>query len=108
MAGPSDLLLHRLILEALPLGICDVNCEAKIILWSEGAEKLTGYFRQDVIGQRTSYGKSSSNGEGLPASNAFCGRWEKVRLAMCAIHLVPRVNPVTDVAPITRQAHGRN
>lgn len=50
MAGPSDLLLHRLILEALPLGICDVNCEAKIILWSEGAEKLTGYFRQDVIG----------------------------------------------------------
>jgi diguanylate cyclase (GGDEF)-like protein/PAS domain S-box-containing protein len=51
MADSSDLLLHRLILEALPVGIYAVNREAKIILWSEGAEKLTGYLRQDVIGR---------------------------------------------------------
>jgi two-component system, cell cycle response regulator len=51
MVDTADQLLHRLVLEALPLGIYVVNREGKILVWSEGAEKLTGYLRQDVLGR---------------------------------------------------------
>lgn len=51
LTDTSDQLLHRLILEALPFGIYVVNRDGKILLWSEGAEKLTGYLRQDVVGR---------------------------------------------------------
>jgi two-component system, cell cycle response regulator len=51
MVDATDQLLHRLVLEALPLGIYVVNREGKILVWSEGAEKLTGYLRQDVLGR---------------------------------------------------------
>jgi diguanylate cyclase (GGDEF)-like protein/PAS domain S-box-containing protein len=44
-------LLHRLLLEALPFGVYAVNRDGKVILWSEGAEQLTGYLRQDVVGR---------------------------------------------------------
>jgi len=44
-------LLHRLLLEVLPFGVYVVNREARVILWSEGAEQLTGYLRQDVVGR---------------------------------------------------------
>jgi diguanylate cyclase (GGDEF)-like protein/PAS domain S-box-containing protein len=47
----TDQLLHRLVLEALPLGIYVVNREGKVVLWSEGAEKLTGFLRQDIVGR---------------------------------------------------------
>jgi len=40
--------LHRLILEALPLMICVVNRQGKVLLWSAGAEQITGYFRQEL------------------------------------------------------------
>ena len=33
--------LHRLALEALPLAICVVNREGKILLWSAGAEQVS-------------------------------------------------------------------
>jgi len=42
---------HRLILEALPLAICVVNREGKVLLWSAGAEEMTGYFRQELVGR---------------------------------------------------------
>ena len=43
--------LHRLIVDALPLGLYFVNPEGKINVWSDGAEQLTGYLRQDVLGR---------------------------------------------------------
>jgi two-component system, cell cycle response regulator len=52
MADTTDHpLLHRLLLEALPFGIYAVNRDGKVILWSEGAEQLTGYLRQEVVGR---------------------------------------------------------
>jgi diguanylate cyclase (GGDEF)-like protein/PAS domain S-box-containing protein len=42
---------YRIVLEALPTGVYVVNREGKIALWSAGAEKLTGYLRQDVLGR---------------------------------------------------------
>jgi two-component system, cell cycle response regulator len=51
MTDPSEKDVHRLALEALPLGVYVVNREGKVILWSAGAERLTGYLRQDVLGR---------------------------------------------------------
>lgn len=38
-------------LEALPVGVYAVNRQGKVILWSAGAEHITGYLRQDVLGR---------------------------------------------------------
>jgi diguanylate cyclase (GGDEF)-like protein/PAS domain S-box-containing protein len=43
--------IHRLVLEALPIGVYLVNLEGKITVWSDGAEQLTGHLRQDVLGR---------------------------------------------------------
>jgi PAS domain S-box-containing protein len=51
MTSPDEQLLPRMALEALPLGVYVVNREGKIVLWSAGAEQLTGYLRQDVLGR---------------------------------------------------------
>jgi PAS domain S-box-containing protein len=40
----------RSALEATPVGLYIVDRQRKIVLWSEGAERLTGYLRQEVIG----------------------------------------------------------
>ena len=47
----SDQMMHRLILEALPLGVYAVNREGRVIVWSAGAERITGHLRQDVLGR---------------------------------------------------------
>jgi diguanylate cyclase (GGDEF)-like protein/PAS domain S-box-containing protein len=47
--APTD--VHRSVLEALPLGVYLVNREGKVIVWTAGAEQLTGYLRQDILGR---------------------------------------------------------
>ena len=51
MTDCNNELIHRMVLEALPQGIYVVNRDGKIILWSAGAEQITGYLRQDVLGR---------------------------------------------------------
>jgi PAS domain S-box-containing protein len=51
MTDSASPLIHRLVLEALPLDICVVNRDTKVILWGAGAEQLTGYLGQDVPGR---------------------------------------------------------
>jgi len=41
----------RGILESLPTGVCVLDLHKKIILWSEGAERITGRLRHEVIGR---------------------------------------------------------
>jgi diguanylate cyclase (GGDEF)-like protein/PAS domain S-box-containing protein len=41
---------YRSILESLPTGLCVVDLQKKIVLWSAGAERITGHLRHDVIG----------------------------------------------------------
>ena len=43
--------LCRSILEILPCGLCVVDMEKKIVYWSEGAERMTGYLRHEVVGR---------------------------------------------------------
>ena len=40
----------RSILESLPAGLCVVDMQKKIAIWSDGAERITGHLRHDVIG----------------------------------------------------------
>lgn len=38
------------ILESLPVGLCVVDTQNKIIFWSDGAERITGHTRREVVG----------------------------------------------------------
>lgn len=41
----------RSILESLPTGVCVVDMQKKILLWSDGAERITGHLRHEVVGR---------------------------------------------------------
>ncbi len=40
----------RSIIDSLPTGLCVVDMQKKIVFWSEGAERITGHLRHEVIG----------------------------------------------------------
>ena len=42
---------YRAVLEGLPIGVYLVDRDRRIVLWNSGAERLTGYLRQEVIGR---------------------------------------------------------
>jgi len=43
--------IYRTVLDSLPLAVCAVNRDGKVILWNDGAERITGFLRQDVLGR---------------------------------------------------------
>ena len=49
-AGFDDLEICRGILESLPTGVCVVDMQKRIVFWSDGAERITGHLRHEVIG----------------------------------------------------------
>lgn len=58
--------IYRGILESLPVGVCVVNVQKKIVLWSDGAEELTGHLRHEVIG------RSCAGEDYLPCNRPGC------------------------------------
>jgi diguanylate cyclase (GGDEF)-like protein/PAS domain S-box-containing protein len=50
MSPFEDSEVYRTILESLTTGLCVVDTQKKIVLWSDGAEQITGYARHEVIG----------------------------------------------------------
>jgi diguanylate cyclase (GGDEF)-like protein/PAS domain S-box-containing protein len=50
MSAFDDVEVYRSILESLLTGLCVVDVQKKIVLWSDGAERITGHLRYDVIG----------------------------------------------------------
>lgn len=50
MSTFHDFEISRSILESLPVGLCVVDMQKKIVYWSEGAERITGHLRHEVIG----------------------------------------------------------
>ena len=68
--APTD--VHRSVLEALPLGVYLVNCEGKVIVWTAGAEQLTGYLRQEILGRlrETDLIEAKQGDEGMDLSVA--------------------------------------
>ena len=51
MARPADFDFYRSILEDLHLAVFLVDRGGKIVFWNDGAERITGYLRQEVIGR---------------------------------------------------------
>src|ERR1035437_2935952 len=43
--------IFRAALESLQAGVCVVDYDRKIRYWNEGAERITGYLRQEVLGR---------------------------------------------------------
>lgn len=54
MAQPLDLDSLRTVLESLPTGVYIVDRDRKILLWNRGAEQISGFLAQDVIGRHCS------------------------------------------------------
>lgn len=50
MSALQDPEAYRRILENLPVGICVVDAQKKIIFWNDGVERLTGRARIEVLG----------------------------------------------------------
>lgn len=48
----DDLELYKSILEKLPVGLYLVDTEERIRFWNEGAERITGYLSQEVLGKK--------------------------------------------------------
>lgn len=46
----DDSEICRSILESLPTGLCVVDLQKRVVLWSDGAERITGHLRHEVIG----------------------------------------------------------
>jgi diguanylate cyclase (GGDEF)-like protein/PAS domain S-box-containing protein len=46
-----DFEICRDILESLPAGLCVLDLQKKVVFWSEGAERITGRLRHEVIGK---------------------------------------------------------
>jgi len=52
MPGLASHEIYRAVLDSLPVAVCAVNREGKVILWNEGAERITGYLRQEILGRQ--------------------------------------------------------
>ena len=50
MSALNEPEICRNILESLPTGVCAVDMQKKIVPWSDGAERMTGHLRHEVIG----------------------------------------------------------
>lgn len=50
MSAFHDSEICHSILESLPTGLCVVDMQKKIVFWSDGAERVTGHLRHEIIG----------------------------------------------------------
>jgi PAS domain S-box-containing protein len=50
--------IYRSILESLPTGVCVIDLEKKILLWSDGAQRITGHLRHEMIGRNCAEGET--------------------------------------------------
>jgi len=51
MSPFQDPEILRSVLESLPTGLCILDMQKKIVLWSAGAERITGHLRHEVVGR---------------------------------------------------------
>lgn len=44
--------IYKAILETLQIGVCVVDREQRIVFWNDGAERISGFLKQEVLGHR--------------------------------------------------------
>jgi diguanylate cyclase (GGDEF)-like protein/PAS domain S-box-containing protein len=81
----------RSILESLQIGVYLVDRNQKILFWNDGAERITGYLRQDVVGR---FGRENllahaddSTGESADVDAAFDSMLRDGRPAVAEVSL---------------------
>lgn len=50
MATFEDAEIYRNMLENMPVALCVVDLQKRIVFWSSGAERLTRHLRHEVVG----------------------------------------------------------
>jgi PAS domain S-box-containing protein len=70
----TDPEIYRAVLESMQNGIYLVDRSGKIRFWNEGAEKITRYLRQDVLGHscRDFFAQQEQEGKNLAALSLPC------------------------------------
>src|SRR5688572_1596322 len=76
MLNFTDPEIFREVLDHLPTAVYFVDPEEKIRYWNEGAERITGYLRQDVVGHFCRENILSSKSAHPPASERLPGEGE--------------------------------
>jgi PAS domain S-box-containing protein len=72
--------LYRLILESFEDGVYIVDSNRRIIYWSDGAERITGYLAQDVLGRACNFSLLAHSGErGTSYCNDECPLTETMK-----------------------------
>ncbi len=56
MASSPDSEICQQVLECLPTGVFAADREGKVTFWNAGAERITGYLKQDVLGRQCNEG----------------------------------------------------
>jgi PAS domain S-box-containing protein/diguanylate cyclase (GGDEF)-like protein len=51
MSKLDDPNIYRAVLESLPTGVYVVDEDRRIVFWNDGAERITGFLRQEVVGR---------------------------------------------------------
>jgi len=62
--------IYRLVLEELLTGVYLVDCEQKVHFWNSGAERITGYLCQEMIGRPMPEHTFSSKADNRPAADS--------------------------------------
>lgn len=65
--------LYRTVLEALQDGVCFAGLDGRITFWNRGAEEISGYLSQDMLGRKCSEDLlAHCCGDGAPLCRAAC------------------------------------
>jgi diguanylate cyclase (GGDEF)-like protein/PAS domain S-box-containing protein len=51
MHGFDDAGMLQRVLESLPTGVCVINPQGKVVFWNDGAERISGFLRQEILGK---------------------------------------------------------
>ncbi|MBZ5683072.1 MAG: diguanylate cyclase [Acidobacteriia bacterium] len=113
MSAIQDPEIYRTVLESMQTGVCVVDLENKILLWNDGAERITGYLRHEVMGrscqenfqQHCSHRKCESCAERCPLAAAVHNA-RPVEASAFLHHKAGHRTPVHIWAAPVRDQHG--
>jgi diguanylate cyclase (GGDEF)-like protein/PAS domain S-box-containing protein len=110
MPDLQDPELFRTVLDSLQTGVSLVDRNGKILFWNQGAERLTGHKRHEVVGRPSRDNiLVHCNGQGCVACGATCpftrtlheGRPQEARVQLRhkeghPVHVLMRIAPIRD------------
>jgi len=102
--------IFRNVLDSLQTGVCMADRTGKILFWNQGAERITGHMRHEVVGRfRRETILGQCNGQGCVACGATCpltrtmheGKPQEARIQLRhkkghPVHVLMRLVPIRD------------